>query len=163
MSIDTFRTTPRLDGDDLQRLWHHGAETFRLGLRRHHTLAGLITVKRLGGSQLKLSWSVERGTATESQVVEVHRRIRFSLQCPECKQFRKRLFFTSYDDCPFDTNWFHCERCVDRRLEPGKRARRPKTPRRDRRATRALHRAVASEPVDPYGTSFKQAGGPANN
>jgi hypothetical protein len=149
MSVETFKTIPRLEADDLHRHRSPGAESFRVALKRYHVLASSIQVKRLDASHLKVSWSVDGGTATESQMLTVHWGAVLSLRCPECKEFRKCLFFTTHDDCPFDTNWFHCERCIDDRLEKGKRSRRAKkrSKPRDRRAKRAPQGAVASEPV----------------
>jgi hypothetical protein len=166
MSIDTFRNTPRLEADDLQRQWHQPIESRRVALRRDHVVGGRIEVFHLDDDHLKLSWSVNGGTAMESQVLTVHSGAVLSLRCPECKEFRRRLFFTFCDRTPFDSNWFHCEHCIDRDTEMGKRRSRRNISswkKRDRRATRALHGAVASEPVEPYGTSGEKTGGPANN
>jgi hypothetical protein len=148
-----FRNTLRLEAADLQ---HQPIERLRVPLKRHHQVVGRIEVKHLDANHLKLSWSANGGTATESQVLTVHWGAVLSLRCPECKEFRRRLYFTTHDDCPFDTNWFHCERCIDRHLEHRDRGRRTDAQHgneRDRRAKRASHSAVASEPVDPYRTS----------
>ena len=146
--LDRFRNTLRLEGDDLQRQRHHPTESFRVALRLHHSVAHSIEVKCLDDDHLKLSWSVDGGTATESQVLTVRRGTFVSLRCPDCKQLRKRLFFTAHDDCPFDINWFHCERCIEQRLERGKRGRRRRTERgkRQQRRAKRVH-DVGSRPV----------------
>lgn len=145
---EMFRSTLRLEAADLQRQWHQSVERIRVPLKRHHQVVGGIEVKHLDANHLKLSWSANGGTATESQVMSVHWGAVLSLRCPECKLFRRRLFFTIHNDCPFDTNWFHCEYCIDRRLERVKRTNARRGRWRDRRAKRAHHGAVASEPVE---------------
>src|SRR5262249_52305721 len=139
---DTFRDTLRLEVADLQRRWRQPIESFRVALKRHHVVAGWIAAKYLEDHHLKFNWSVNGGTAMKRQVLKVHPGAVLSLRCPECKEFRRRLFFTTHDNCRFDNNWFHCERCVDQRLEPRNGDRRPKTQggtRRDRRAKHTHH------------------------
>jgi len=153
--LETFKNTLRLEAADLQRQRHQPIESLRVVLKRHHMVAGSIQVKYLDDDHLKLSWFVDGGTAMESHVLTVHWGDVLSLRCPECEEFRRRLFFTTHDDCRFDTNWFHCERCIEQRLERGKSGRRPKTQRgkrRVRRAKRAHRGAVTSESVEQYRT-----------
>jgi hypothetical protein len=152
MNIDTFRNTLRLEADDLQRQQHQVSQ--RVPLRLHHNMANSIQVKYLDDHRLKLSWSVDDGRATESQVLTVHWGVVPSLRCPECKKLRRRLFFTTHDHFPFNTKWFHCGRCIDQHLERGKHDRRPETSFRKaqhRRAERAHDGAVTSEPLATEG------------
>ena len=146
--LERFRDTLRLEADDLQRQRHQPTESLRVALRLHHSVAHSIQVKYLDDHHLEVSWSVDGGTAKESQVLTVCCGTFLSLRCPECKQLRKRLFFTAHDDCPFDINWFHCERCMDQRLERGKRGRRRRTERgkRQQRRAKRVH-DVGSRPV----------------